>query len=216
MKKIVLIIIFSLILCSCASNVLTYSILGGIAASSSLKYGFLPGVKCPIYDFSKKQYDICQYYFKFNLIDKRQNKRNLSCSQIIPETDSEFEGEAGYNFFKTYFDTLIKKANGIIDSSNGINDKKIDLNIEIISPKLIGFGFIKVHGLCQINVTTEFFTKTYCCDIKDGDDSSPLEWYSFDTRKSALRKMTSASIRNCIEDLISDLELNLRKPKQKI
>ena len=103
---------------------------------------------------------------------------------------------------------MVKRANGIIDS---IADNNVNIDIEIISPKLIGFGYIKVHGLCQIKVKTEFFSKTYCCDIRDGDDGAPLAWYSFDTRKSALRKMTSASIRNCIENFVSDMEMELRK-----
>ena len=210
MKKLLFIFSTLLFLYGCTSNILTYGIIGtALTSSTSLKYGFLPGVECPIYDFSIKQYDICQYKFKLNLIDKRNERLMLNCSKISPETDSEFEGQSGINFFKNYFNILIKKANGIIDSSA---DKNIDIEIEIISPKLIGFGYIKVHGICQINVKTEYFTKTYCCDIRDGDEGAPLEWYSIDTRKSALRKMTSASIRNCIENLISDLEIILRKP----
>jgi hypothetical protein len=211
MKKSIVIIFISLFFTGCLSHILTYAVIGGAVGGVSVpKYGLLPGVKCPIYDFYYKQYDICQYKFKLNLIDKRMNYLSLNCSETKPETDSEFEGANGYNFFLTYFITLVHNANGIIDSIRKSKDKSIDLEIEIISPKLIGFVYIKVHGLCQITAKTEFFTKTYCCDIEDGDETAPLEWYSIDTRKSALRKMTSAAIRDCIESLISDLESKLR------
>jgi len=56
--------------------------------------------------------------------------------------------------------------------------------LEAIDSRLIGFGYIKIHGLCQIKVKYKGFNKTYCIDIKDHEFS---EWFFIVHEQSSRR-----------------------------
>lgn len=77
-----------------------------------------------------------------------------------------------------------------------------------LDTRLIGFGNIDVHGLCQIKVKHNGTEKIYCTDIQDGDKNAPLSKSSFVSRKTATRLMMSATIRETIENIIRDMNNN--------
>ncbi|MEO6453809.1 MAG: hypothetical protein ABIN97_07060 [Ginsengibacter sp.] len=49
-------------------------------------------------------------------------------------------------------------------------------------------------------------SKTYCIDITDKDKHSPIGGNAFVTRKTATRVITSAAIREVIEQFLSDFK----------
>lgn len=168
----------------------------------SPKYGFLPGVKIPIFK-TVVPHDLKGKRIHPIYKDKRSQFTSLSCSDIVFQKDSEFEGLYGSLFFKAYFDSLLVYANAVIDTING---EKTFIYLEVLSPQFIGIGNVKVHGLCQFSVQVADLDKRYCTDIKDGDPNSPIGAKDFVTRKTAYRKMTSASIRESIEKFITEKE----------
>jgi hypothetical protein len=96
----------------------------------------------------------------------------------------------------------LNQTNAVIDSTS---TDLIEIRLEAIDSRLIGFGYVKIHGLCQMKVKYKGLNKTYCIDIKDGDENSPLGGNAFVTRKGGTRVMGSAAMREVLEQFISDL-----------
>lgn len=171
-----------------------------VPTTVQLKYGFLPGVKFPIYPTISK-YDLKGKKINPIYRDERYLFSKSSCSPWNFQKDSEFEGLYGLILFKTYFDSLLVNSNAIIDTTNG---ELIIVSLQVLQPLLFGRGHITVHGLCQLKVQFNEDAVIYCADIKDGDPNSPLSSDAFVTRKTAYRKMTSASMREAIEKYLID------------
>lgn len=174
------------------------------------EHGFLPGRKFPIYpainsfDFKDKTYRVELIDDRFNL-----NLEKIECSTLSIENTSELSSHQTIFKLKEYVDSLFSQANLKIDSSS---NEKIEIRLQAIDSRLIGFGKIKVHGLCQLKISMGSSEEVYCCDIVDGDKNAPLGSNSVVTRKTASRFMASASIRECLEKFLHDLkEKNLRE-----
>ncbi|HCW08852.1 MAG TPA: hypothetical protein DGG95_15965 [Cytophagales bacterium] len=168
------------------------------------EHGFLPGKKFQYYSTINK-HDLKQARFRVEVYDDRA-KLGLSkteCSDINFTNTSEFEApECIYKLGK-YVDTLFKQSNAINDINS--NDT-LQIRLQGIDARLIGFGYSRVHGLCQIEVKYHNQKKVYCIDITDADKNSPVGPTAFVTRKTATRIMASAAMREVIEKLITDLE----------
>jgi hypothetical protein len=82
----------------------------------------------------------------------------------------------------------------------------LEVRLTALDCRLIGFGEIAAHGLCQMEFKYKGISKTYCTDIEDGDPNAPLSKKSFVSRKTATRYMASASIRETIEKFLTDLK----------
>ena len=168
------------------------------------QYGFLPGVKLPFYPTVDK-YDLNKKLFNLVFTDDRKSFSKVFCSETPLTHNSEFEGDYGVTIVEKYFDTLIAGSNGVINASG----KTINVSLQVLCPRLVGFGYITVHGMCQIKIEYEGFKRTYCVDLKDGDPNSPLGKEDSATRKTAMRLMMSAGIREVVEKIISDFSKNL-------
>lgn len=102
-----------------------------------------------------------------------------------------------------YLDTLLRQASAVIDSTS---TDTIQVGLEGIDSRLIGFGNIRVHGLCQMKIKFHGKTKTYCTDITDADKHSPVSSNAFVSRLTATRILTSAAIREVFEQFFMDLK----------
>ncbi|MBC7438987.1 MAG: hypothetical protein H7250_03255 [Flavobacterium sp.] len=167
------------------------------------QYGFLAGSKFPTYD-TTKQFDFKNIKMKVVISDEREKLKlsKIECSKIDLKNKSEFRGNQGTVKLWQYLNYLLPKSNIIIDSTS-TNELIVSLNA--LDSRLIGFGQIEVHGLCQMDFKYKGITKSYCTDIEDGDPTAPLQKSSFVTRKTAARYMTSASIRETFEKFFNDL-----------
>lgn len=52
----------------------------------------------------------------------------------------------------------------------------IMVELEGLSFKLIGAGYIVAHGFVRFKVSSPFLNRTYCSDMMDHDGDAPLEW----------------------------------------
>lgn len=170
------------------------------------EHGFLPGRKFPIYP-SVSSFDFENQSYRVELIDDRFNLhlKRIGCSTLTIENTSELASPQTIYKLRDYVDSLFSQAHLKIDSSA---TKKIEIRLQAIDSRLIGFGKIKVHGLCQLKIITDSFEKVYCCDIVDGYKNAPLGSNAIVTRKTASRFMASASIRECLEQFLYDLKEN--------
>ena len=167
------------------------------------EYGFLPGSKFPIYS-TVNNFDFKNIKVRVNLIDDRENLNltSIGCSEIEIRNNSEFKGKKGTVKVWQYLNELMLKSNIVIDST--ANDI-LEVRLKVLDSRLIGFGQIEVHGICQMEFMYKDIIKDYCTDIEDGDENAPLTKSSFVTRKTASRYMTSAAIRETIEKFFDDL-----------
>jgi hypothetical protein len=168
------------------------------------EHGFLPGKSFPLYSTINK-YDLKNRKLRVELYDDRENLKlnKVECSQLEFTNTSEFASPSCIYKIEQYLDTLLSQNGANIDSTS--NDI-LQVRLEGIDTRLIGFGKIKVHGLCQMKFNYHDFSKTYCIDIVDGDKHSPLGSNAFVTRKTATRYLTSAAIREVIEQFFSDFQ----------
>ena len=168
------------------------------------EYGYLPGKKFPFYSTIEK-YDLNGLVIRVELRDDRFifNSNKTDCSDINISNNSEFTREKSIVVIKTYIETLFKQSNIMIDS---LADNTLKIFIEALDVRLLGFGQIAVHGLCQMKIKYQDFEQTYCIDIEDGDKHAPLSKRSFVTRKTASRYMLSAAIREVIEKILIDID----------
>ena len=178
--------------------------IGLIGASAMPEHGFLPGKKFKFYSTINK-YDFNDRQFRVELYDDRANLKlkRIECSELEFTNTSEFSNANCINKVSQYIDTLFRQSNARVDST--ATDTLI-IKFEGIDARLIGFGYIRVHGLCQMKIAYHNFNKTYCIDITDADKNSPIGPNAFVTRLTATRIMASASIREVLEQIIVDLK----------
>ena len=181
-----------------------YFPIGLIASATMPEHGFLPGRKFSYYPTVAK-HDLKKLKVRVEVYDER-DKLNLvkaRCSDVEFTNTSEFESvECIYKLGK-YADTLLYQSNAVLD----LNTKDtLQIRLEGIDSRMIGFGYIRAHGICQINVKYHNLEQRYCIDITDADKNSPLSPNAFITRKTATRVMASAAMREVIEQMIVDLE----------
>lgn len=168
------------------------------------EHGFLPGRKFKylqtvhVYDFSKHR-------LRVELYDTRaqMNLKQTSCSDLAFTNTSEFNSPNCIYIVGNYWIKLLSQAGANIDS---MSTDTLRIKLEGIDARIIGFGYIRVHGLCQMNITYRNITKTYCIDITDADKNSPISPYAFVTRSTATRIMASAAMREVIEQFFNDLK----------
>jgi len=168
------------------------------------EHGFLPGKKFSYYPTIDK-YNFSGLKLRVEVFDDRDSlklKKN-QCSEIEFTNTSEFANSNTIFILSKYVDTLLTQSGAIVDSAS--NDT-LQVRFEGIDARLIGFGSIRAHGLCQIKIKYRSLIKTYCIDITDADKHSPLGKNSFATRKTATRIIASASIREVIEKFFVDLK----------
>jgi hypothetical protein len=204
MRKVILIFILSLTFNFCYSQVKIMTPIESIRNKKiDYEYGYLPGKRFPYYK-TIEDFDFNGLKVRVQLYDYRKIKglQQTDCSSTQIENVSEFAKENSILRVAQYIDNLFKQSNIQIDTSS-LNT--IDVYLEALDARLIGFGYIKIHGLCQIRIKYLNNEKTYCSDIMDGDKNSPLGKYAFVTRKGGLRKMGSASIREVLERFLLDL-----------
>jgi len=186
MKRIFVICILSLFLCSC----------------SALYYGYLPGTD---YKLMKPitAIDLKGKAFNLEFKDARGNNNRISCSEFSLDRETELEGNLGMEYIRQSVVTMIQNSNGKIDSSA---PNKIVVELKGLSFALIGFGYIVPHGFVEFSVTSPYLNKTYCSDVTDHDEDSPIKSYSFATRKSASRLIVSGSVRRTVENFVKNLD----------
>lgn len=167
------------------------------------EYGYLPGRKFPFYK-TINQYDLKGLEVRVELYDDRKKLelKNIQCSPLTIENISEFADNKSIYRVAQYIDILLRQSNAVIDSTS---EELLEIHLEAIDSRLIGFGYIKIHGLCQMRIKFKELSKTYCIDIEDGDENSPLGSNAFVTRKGGTRVMGSAAIREVLEQFITDL-----------
>lgn len=168
------------------------------------EHGYLPGRKFKFYPTINK-YDLGGLKLRVELRDVRDSLKieRLDCSLMEINNKSEFAGEYGAKIVYQYFQHLLPAAGIALDSTS--TDVMI-VSLEALDNRLLGWGKITPHGLCQICVQWKDFSKCYCVDITDKNPHSPISPNAFVTRKTATRVIQSAAIREAIERLINDLQ----------
>ncbi|MFA6200554.1 MAG: hypothetical protein WC679_09140 [Bacteroidales bacterium] len=185
-------------------QVLIFLPTGFIAAYSMPEHGFLPGKKFKYYSTIDK-YDFKGHKLRVELFDDRDSLRydKIYCSDIDFTNTSEFVTRNYIEKVGTYIDTLFKQSGIIIDRTS---TDTLQVRFEAFDVRLIGFGYIRVHGLCQMKMKYHNKIKTYCIDISDADEHSPISPNAFVTRKTGTRILASASIREIIEQFLIDFK----------
>lgn len=177
--------------------------IGIIAGAVMPEHGFLPGKKFKFYSTINK-YEFNGHKFRIELYDTRQNLKlhNIQCSDLEFTNTSEFSDPQCIFKVGQYVDTLFRQSGAILDTSAL---DTVQIRFQGIDARLIGFGYLRVHGLCQMEIKYHDFLKTYCIDITDADKNSPISPNAIVSRLTATRIMASASIREVIEQIIADL-----------
>ena len=191
MKKL-MVVFFCCFLCSCGS------------AGKTLKYGYLPGGDYQYYEPVSKV-DLNGKSFNLVISDDRSGVSKIGCSDIALDRNTELEGSNGFSFFSKYCRAMIEANNGTVDQNA---QNTIYIKLKGLSAQYYGFGFVKVHGLVEFDVSFDDLQKTYCSDMVDGDTDAPLKATSIATRKGALRKMISGSTRRSLEMFMHDLAMS--------
>lgn len=185
-------------------QVLIFLPTGFIAAYSMPEHGFLPGKKFKYYPTIDK-YDFKGHKLRVELFDDRDSLRydKVYCSDINFTNTSEFVTRNYIEKVGKYIDTLFKQSGIIIDRTS---TDTLQVRFEAFDVRLLGFGYIRVHGLCQMKIKYHNKIKTYCVDISDEDKHSPVSSNAFVTRTTATRIIASASIREVIEQFLIDFK----------
>lgn len=180
--------------------------LGFTGAAQSSEYGFLPGKKFPFYK-SIITHDLKGAKIWIKLVDERKTLalETTSCSDLPLKNQTEFNGESGANAMRQYFSRLFTDAHAILDSAA---DEIINVELQALDARLLGFGNITAHGLCQIRITYQGQTQLICVDITDKDPHSPIGPKAWVTRKTAVRVILSAAIRESVEKVLNLVEGN--------
>lgn len=178
--------------------------IGLIGAATMPEHGFLPGKKFQFYPTINK-YDFSNLKVRVEVYDDRNLVKltKTQCSDIEFTNTSEFTSPNCIYKVSQYVDTLFKQAGATIDPTS---TDTLQIKFEGIDSRLIGHGYIRAHGLCQMKIKYQNIIKTYCVDITDADKNSPISPTAFVTRKTATRIMASASIREIIEQFFVDLK----------
>lgn len=185
------------------AQIIVYPI-GPIISSLMPEHGFLPGKKVKFYNTIEK-YDFRNLKLRVELHDERErlNLKKVQCSDLELTNTSEFSKPDCIYFIEKYVDTIFRQSNLVPDSS-AIDTVRVWL--EGIDARLIGFGAIRAHGLCQVKIAYRDILKTYCVDITDEDKHSPISKNAFVTRLTATRIIASASVREILEQFLYDLK----------
>ncbi|HEY3276341.1 MAG TPA: hypothetical protein VGJ94_06950 [Syntrophorhabdaceae bacterium] len=154
----------------------------------------------------KKPIDLGGRSVQFVFTDLRGEYTQLACSDAAPAGGTEFDDKDGFDFFKNYLLRMAKESSASIEHSS---DNVIQVQLEVLSPRIFGFLFLRVHGLTQFSVKSKSLNNRYCSDMKDGDPDSPLSLTSVGTRKSAMRTMVSGSTTKTVEAFLADLSKSL-------
>ena len=204
MKKLLTLIAFSIFSVTIYGQIIVFPIPVGVISKAMPEHGFLPGTKFKLYPTIDK-YDFSELKVRIELFDDRPlvKLNKTECSEMQFTNTSEFESPGTIYKVKEYLDTLLRQAGAVIDSTS---TDTIQVRLEGIDTRLIGFGNVRVHGLCQMKIKYHGKTNTYCTDITDADKHSPISKNAFVTRLTATRIMTSASIREVIEQFFLDLK----------
>jgi hypothetical protein len=206
MKKVLL----GLLLLSVAFTVdaqriiITYGMVPTLGAAFMPEHGFLGGKKFKIYPAIGK-HDLGGIKLRIELRDVRDSLKlqRVDCSPVEFTNTSEFVGQGGTHVVAEYLDSMFTAANCVVDSTA---DDVLHVTLEGMDARLIGFGSITAHGLCQISVQWKNFSHTYCVDITDKDPHSPISSHAFVTRKTGTRIIMSAGIREAIEQMLTGME----------
>ena len=206
MKKLLTLIAFSIFSVTIYGQIIVFPIPVGVISKAMPEHGFLPGTKFKLYPTIDK-YDFSELKVRIELFDDRPlvKLNKTECSEMQFTNTSEFESPGTIYKVKEYLDTLLRQAGAVIDSTS---TDTIQVRLEGIDTRLIGFGNVRVHGLCQMKIKYHGKTNTYCTDITDADKHSPISKNAFVTRLTATRILTSASIREVIEQFFMDLKTN--------
>lgn len=167
------------------------------------EHGFLPGKKFKFYPTINK-YDFSGLKLRLELFDTRnlQKIKKVSCSDLKFTNTTEFKNPSSIYKVSEYFHSLFSQSGAKLDSTSS---DTLQVWLEGIDVRIIGGGYLRVHGLCQIRVKYRNINRIYCTDITDADPNSPISPYAFVTRLTATRIMASASIREVIESFFVDL-----------
>lgn len=178
--------------------------LNKIGAAIVPEHGFLPGKKFPFYSTIDK-YDLSTLKLRVEMFDERNslNLQRINCSELKLTNTSEFKNSDCIYKVGQYFDKLLKESGASLDSTA---TDTLKINLQAIDARLIGFGYITVHGLCQMKIKYHNHFNIYCVDITDSDKHSPISPTAFVTRLTATRIIASASIREVIEQFFIDLK----------
>lgn len=172
------------------------------AGSNIFYYGTLPGTD---YKYFKplQKLDLKGKQFNIEIIDAREKIEKVECFEDVIDKKTELEGDLGLNYFRNCLTTMIENCNGKISAESA---NKMTIKLEGLSFMMYGFVFSRVHGLVQFEVSSNGLTKRYCADMTDADADSPLDQFSFVTRKTASRIIVSGSVRRALESLLVDLQ----------
>jgi hypothetical protein len=206
MRKLLFIL---LTIIACSANAQTYYVVGPFGQGFMPEHGFLPGKKFKFYPTIDK-YDFSGQKIRVELYDQRErlNLVTIPCGQVEIDNKSEFAGANGMQKVGEYFQYLFSQSGIVPDSSAG---DTLKVFLEALDARLIGFGSITAHGLCQMQMQFKNISKTYCADITDKDPHSPIGKNAFVTRKTATRVIASAGIREVIEQFFADLKVTHEK-----
>ena len=174
------------------------------------EHGFLPGKEFKFYPTVDK-YDLGGRKMRVELYDERDSLRlvKLECAQVEINNQSEFVGARGAQVVQYYWAKLIPEANMVLDSTA---TDTVKAHLEALDSRMVGHFSIRAHGLCQMRIEHGGVTKTYCVDITDKDPHSPVSSHAFVTRLTATRIITSAAVREVIEQFFIDLKGGAPKP----
>ena len=210
-KILLLILTFVTFSTSYSQNQIIYpqgGVIGGLSYALAKEimpeHGFLPGKKFPTYP-TVNTFDFKDLKLKVILYNDRDERKltKINCSEVEINNKTELKAEQGTVKVWDYLNTLFLQSKISIDTTS---TDELEVRLTALDCRLIGFGQIAVHGLCQMEFKYKGITKTYCTDIEDGDKNAPLSKTSFVSRKTATRYMASASIRETIEKFLNDLK----------
>lgn len=179
-------------------------LLGLNSEAQNSEYGFLPGKKFPFYKLIGN-YDLMGKRISIRLTDERKaaGLETISCSDIPLRNQTEFKDEYGVEVTRQYFFQLLADANAITDS---LADDILEIEIQALDARLVGFGNITAHGLCQLKITYQGESVVLCTDLTDKDPHSPVSSKAWVTRKTATRIILSAAIRETVEKTIVSIK----------
>jgi hypothetical protein len=174
------------------------------------EHGFLPGKEFKFYPTVEK-YDFGGRKIRVELYDDRDSLRlvQLECAKVEIDNQSEFVGARGAQAVQYYWAKLLPEADMVLDSTAA---DTVKVHLEALDSRMIGHFSIRAHGLCQMRIEHSGGIKTYCVDITDKDPHSPVSSHAFVTRLTATRIITSAAIREVIEQFFIDLKAPMPKP----
>ena len=205
MNRFILIILFFAGTFSLSGQIIIIPV-GLIVAVTVPQHGFLPGKKFKIYPTIEK-YDFKGRKIRVELFDDRpgMNLKRVGCSGMEMTGQSEFANPETIYKVEQYIDTLFTQSGIVIDAAA---TDTLRVHFEAVDARLFGVAYVRVHGLCQMKMEYNNNTKTYCADISDADKNSPIKPTAVVTRKTATRVMASASMREVLEQFLSDLKLH--------